>query len=88
MKFNFEQSGSWIGMAGMAVTLFLYGASGLVAPVWAVVVLLLLWLVMFALSCRWFMTRPYRVMTLPVVALAIWFATIFSGEALLGWTAR
>jgi hypothetical protein len=75
-------------MAGMAVTLFLYGASGLVAPVWAVVVLLLLWLVMFVLSCRWFMTRPYRVMALPVVALAVWFAAILAGEALLGWTAR
>ena len=34
-------------MAGMVAMFFLYAASGLVAPYWAVGVLLGLWLVMF-----------------------------------------
>jgi hypothetical protein len=87
VKLNLKQSGSWIGMAGLAVTFFLYAASGLTAPLWAIVVLLLVWAVHFALGCRWFMTHPLRVLALPFVAAAIWFAAMVAGGAYLGWTA-
>lgn len=84
---DFRKSGSFIGMAGLAVVLFVYGASATVIPAWAVVVLLLVWLVVFALACRWFLTRPLRVLALPVVALALWFGAIFGGAKAFGWSA-
>lgn len=87
MKLNLKQSGSWIGMAGLAVVLFMYAASGLLAPLWAVVVLLLVWLVLFVVACRWFMHYPLRVLLLPLVAAGIWFAAMFAGGVFLGWTA-
>ena len=77
MKTNLQQSGSWIGMGGMAVALFLYGYSAIALPdVVSLVVLPAVWLVLFGLSCRWFMTRPYRVLALPVVAIVAWFAAM------------
>jgi hypothetical protein len=84
---NLRRSGPWIGMAGMFSVLWLYGASGLVAPAWAVVVLIGVWLVQFVLACRWFHRRPYAVLVLPVVALLLWFGAITAGGAFLGWTA-
>ena len=86
-KLNLRQSGPWIGIVGMVAVLWLYGASGLVAPTWAVVALVALWLVQFVLACRWFSRRPYVVLVMPVVALALWFGAIMAGGAFLGWTA-
>jgi hypothetical protein len=86
-RLDLRRSGPWIGMAGLVCVLWLYGASALVAPLWAVAVLVALWLVQFVLACRWFRRRPYAVLALPVVALAVWLAVIFAGEALFGWTA-
>ena len=63
------------------------GASALVAPLWAVAVLVALWLVQFVLACRWFSRRPYAVLAMPVVALVVWLSAIVAGDALLGWTA-
>lgn len=86
-RLNLRQSGPWIGIAGLVSVLWLYGASGLVAPAWAVVALLVLWLVQFVLACRWFSRRPYVVLLMPLVALALWFGVIMAGGAFLGWTA-
>lgn len=85
-RLRLRQSGPWIGVAGMVTVLWLYGASALVAPVWAVAVLLVLWLAQFVLACRWFGTRPYAVLLMPVVALALWFAAMVAGARLLGWS--
>lgn len=79
--------GSFLGMGGMAAALFLVLASGLVAPVWAVVCLTLVWLALFVVGVRWFMTHPWRVAALPVVMAAIWFGTVTAGAYLLGWKA-
>ncbi|HJR39834.1 MAG TPA: hypothetical protein VJ819_15740 [Nocardioidaceae bacterium] len=64
-----------------------YLASGLVAPAWAIIVLLLIWAGLFVLALRWFRRHPFRVIALPVLAAAIWFGALTAGEALLGWTA-
>ena len=45
-------------MAGMACAFFLYAASGLVAPWWGVVLLLLVWLVLFVVACAWWTPHP------------------------------
>ncbi len=82
MKLNLEQSGPFIGLAGMATTLFLYGWSAIVLPGWVTsLVLPLVWLVLLVLSVRWFGDHPYRVLVLPFVATAVWFAVMLGGGA-------
>jgi hypothetical protein len=74
-------------MAGLVTVLWLYGASALVAPAWAVSALVLLWLAQFVLACRWFSRRPYAVLVMPLVALCLWFAVVMAGATWLGWKA-
>ena len=79
MKLNLHQSGPFIGMAGMATTLFLYAYSAIVVhDVLTLVVLPLVWLALFALAVAWFSNHPYRVLALPFVAAVVWFAAILS----------
>jgi hypothetical protein len=77
----------FVGMALMAAVLFLYGVSGLLAPAWAVAVLVLVWLVLFALCCRWWTPHPKRLPFVALFALVLWFAALNAGGAFLGWTA-
>ena len=86
---NPQATSPWpfVGMAGMAAAFFLYAASGLVAPWWGVVVLLLVWFTLFVTACRWWTRHPTRLLWLPVVALVIWFAALNAGGAWLGWSA-
>jgi hypothetical protein len=87
VKLNLQQSGSFIGLAGIAVMAFLYFFSGLVAPLWAVIVLNVIWLAHLVLGCRWFMKHPVRVFFLPISLAVIWFGSLYLGEAFLDWTA-
>ena len=77
----------WVGLAAMVTVLPFYLASGLVAPLWAVVALLGCWVLFVYLGVRWRRTRPYLVLALPVVAMAWWFLVLSVGDAWLGWTA-
>jgi hypothetical protein len=74
-------------MAGMACAFFLYAASGLVAPWWGVALLMLIWLELFVLGCRWWSSHPARLLLLPLVAIVAWFGLLSAGGAWLGWTA-
>ncbi len=77
MKHNLEQSGPFIGIGGLAVAAFLFGYSAIALPSLVNSVLLpLLWLVLFVLATRWFTRHPVRVLWLPVVAVATWFAAM------------
>jgi hypothetical protein len=79
VKLRLEQSGSWIGIAGMAVTGFLYGYSAFVVrDVLSILVLPAFWLLLFVLACRWFLTQPYRVLLLPVIAVVVWFTAMLT----------
>ena len=82
-----EQVSPWpfVAMIGMAACFFLYAASGLVAPWWAVALLLAVWVVLFGLNCAWFVRHPRRTVVLPVLALALWFGALTLGGWLLGW---
>jgi hypothetical protein len=82
-----QRAAAGVGIAGMAFDLWFYLASGLVAPPWAVGVLLALWALMLVLSIRWFRRRPFVVLAMPLVAAAVWLAVIGAGGAWLGWTA-
>lgn len=76
-----------IGVLGLIAVLPFYVSSGLVAPLWAIVLLLLFWAALAVFSIRWFTRRPWVVLTLPLIAAAIWFAVLTLGEQILGWQA-
>jgi G:T-mismatch repair DNA endonuclease (very short patch repair protein) len=61
-------------------------ASGLMAPGWAVVVFVAVWLALLVAGCVWVQRHPARVIPLPVIAAAFWFGGMSAGEAWLGWT--
>ncbi|MGH3490400.1 MAG: hypothetical protein ACRDP8_21130 [Actinopolymorphaceae bacterium] len=77
----------WVGVVLLLPVLFLYAVSGLVAPVWAVVVLIGCWILLVLCAVRWVRRRPLVVLALPFVGVALWFGVISLGEALFGWTA-
>jgi hypothetical protein len=77
----------FVGLIGMVAAFFPYAASGLVAPYWAVALLLVVWLVMFVVTCRWFVPHPKRTLVMPVIAFVLWFAAITAGGLFLDWTA-
>jgi hypothetical protein len=77
----------FVAMMGMAGTFFLYGASGLVAPWYGVVLLMLFWVVLFVVACSWWTPHPKRMIWLPLVAVVVWFAVLTGGAALFDWTA-
>ncbi len=77
----------FVGMALMAAAFFLYGASGLVAPWWGVVLLMLVWLFLFVLCCAWWSPHPDRLPYVAVFAILFWFVALIAGGAWLGWSA-
>lgn len=85
MEFTWRRVLGWLGFVAQLCTLIWYAASGLLAPGWAVVGLLLVWLALTALAWWLVRTRPLWTLAVPVLAAAIWFAAISAGEAFLGW---
>jgi hypothetical protein len=75
----------FVGLVLMAVSFFLYGASALVAPWWAVVVLMLLWVAQLLLCLSWFARRPTWVPVVGLVSIVLWFVALVGGAMLLGW---
>lgn len=76
----------FVGMAGMACAFFLYAASGALMPWWGVAAMLVLWVVLFVVACRWWTPHPTRVPMLAGATIAFWFVAMFGGAALFGWT--
>jgi len=77
----------FVGMVGMACVFFLYAASGLLAPWWAVVVLLVIWALALFVATAWWSLHPTWVPWIPVALAVFWFAFLNAGGAWLGWTA-
>ena len=80
-----SRRGNLIGMAGMAMMLFLILASGAVIPWWGIVALTLVWIAALVQGTRWFMTRPGRVVALAVGMLVLWLVVLYGGAVLLDW---
>lgn len=81
---------TWTG--ALAVLLHLavlpfFAAAGLLAPGWAVGVLLAVWAVLAAALAVLVRRRSPTALLVPPAALALWFAAVTAGEQLLGWTA-
>ena len=79
-------------MAGLAGLLHLvvgifYLSSGLVAPAWAIAVLLLWWVLLAVLLSRLALRGSWWTPAVPVVAFASWWLVLTLGERFLGWTA-
>ena len=77
----------WLGIAALLVTGFFYASSGLLAPAWAVAVLLVIWLLLLIAAIQLMrIRRPLYVLPVPVGAWLIWFGALTAGENWLGWT--
>lgn len=76
-----------VGVVGLLATTPFYIASGLVAPLWAILLLWVFWLALATLALRWFRARPWLVLLLPFVAAGIWWLSLTLGENLLNWQA-
>jgi FtsH-binding integral membrane protein len=70
-------AGPFVAVGGMAVALFLYAYAAIAQPSpLHSLVMPLVWVVLFAITCRWFTARPRAVLVLPVVAVAVWFVLL------------
>ncbi len=67
---------AFVGMGLLACVLFLVLAAIPAYGAGVAVLLSTAWLVLFALSCRWFTSRPRRVLVAAVAALAAWLLAI------------
>ena len=77
----------WLGLAAFLVTGFFYASSRLLAPGWAVAVLLIVWLILLIVAIQLLRKRrPLYVLPVPVAAWLIWFGGLTAGENWLGWT--
>jgi hypothetical protein len=75
-----------LGFALYLVAGYLVLVSGLVMPLWAVLLLALVWVTGLFLAIRWRKQRN-RFLALPFIIFAIWLATAYLGGTFLGWTA-
>ena len=82
-----RQKSRWLGLLGFVAVGWLYLATGLLAPMWAVVVLWVIWILLLVVLVRAWKTNPWVVLGVPLVAYLIWAAVLLAGEFFLGWSA-
>lgn len=75
----------FLGMILIVSSLFLYGASGVIAPWWGVVVMLGVWLALFALCCAWWSAHPKRLVWIGGLSFPLWFCLVVGGALAFGW---
>ena len=75
----------FVGMGGLACVLFLDAASSVFAPWWVVAPLIVVWLALFVLACRWFTPHPRRVLWAAVAGVAVWFVVTVVGGIAFDW---
>lgn len=76
----------FVGMGAMACVLFLDLATMTRVPWWATVVLVVAWLVLFAMACRAFVPAPARVVWLAVTGFVTWVLVVVGGGLAFGWS--
>jgi hypothetical protein len=79
---------AWAGIVlHVGVFALLYLPAGLLAPLWGVGLLWAIWLGLGVLGLRARPRRPLVTAAVPIVAVVAWFAVVFLGGAVLGWSA-
>jgi hypothetical protein len=81
----------WVGMIVLALYVvtgvFPYLVSGLVVPIWALVLLMLCWGIGLGFTARLALRRPLMSMLALPSVLLFWWVYVSGGSALFGWTA-
>jgi hypothetical protein len=72
---------SFIGMVLLVCAPFLVFGSAAVYGLWGTLALAAVWLVLFALGCRWFGSRPRRVLLVGVLSLLSWGVVVLVAAA-------
>lgn len=69
-----EKVSPWgfVGIGALSCLLFLIVAGLLISPWWAVAVLFLAWLVLFARACRWFEPAPAKAAWAAAGGFVVW----------------
>ena len=83
---DMQTAARWLGAVLFVVASWFYAASGLIAPIWAVAVLWLLWLGLLITLIRAWRPKPWRVLAVSLVAYLIWAGVMLVGEFGLGWS--
>ena len=76
-----------VGLGLHLVAGFFMLISGLVAPPWAVLLMLVVWGILLVVGLQRWRSSPWVTIGFPVLAFVIWIGTVTLGEALLGWRA-
>ena len=76
-----------VGVVGHLIAGVWFAASGLVAPAWAVVVLLVVWVGLAVALWQLARRRSGWSAGIPVIDAAFWLVFIEAGAALFDWTA-
>jgi hypothetical protein len=75
-----------LALAALLAMSIWFIATGLMAPLWAVIGFVAIWLILVVLGFVWIRRHPWRVVLLPVIAAGILFGGLRTGATLLGWT--
>jgi hypothetical protein len=77
----------WLAFVAVLAMLIFYVAAGLLAPAWAVALLLVVWLALVVTAVQLLRRRrPLWVLPVPLAAGLIWWGALTAGETWLGWT--
>jgi hypothetical protein len=71
----------------VGIAVFPLSASGLLAPLWAILVVYSVWLAAAVSGYRSWRRRPWTALLAPAGTLAFWVALLGLGDWALGWTA-
>ena len=71
---------SFVGMVVLACTPFLVLGAAPVYGAAVTVALVVLWLVLLGLGCRWFMSRPRRVVLVGVLSVLAWRVAVLAAR--------
>ena len=89
MSLKLERSGPWIGVAGLAVVLWLVIASSIFfLPWWGVILQLVVLGSFVSLLRSWAQTAPARCIWIPAYAFLAYFAINMAGVLVLGWDVK
>lgn len=77
----------WAGLVlhGLAAVPFLF--SGLVAPLWGVAILWVIWIALLGVALRLRVAAPWWTLAVAPVAVVLLVLVVSLGDAVLGWTA-